>query len=111
MPAENGLPQYVSKNARSGFYQNYRRPPVGVSGAAFVRSFGSKDRKTVSQKYAAIHAEAEAYFERLIKGRPLTDDELKVRAIGLVRFILFIGNETTHPDIADEVDPEYTRWT
>lgn len=27
------------------------------------------------------------------------------------QFILFIGSETTHPDIADEVDRGYTRWT
>jgi hypothetical protein len=34
-----------------------------------VRSFGSKDRKTVSQKYAAIHDEAERHFAKLKKAR------------------------------------------
>jgi len=83
MPAENGLPQYVSKNARSGFYQYYRRPPTGVAGSAFVRSFGSKDRKAVREKYAAIHAEAEVYFARLISGRAIPDFDLKVAAMAL----------------------------
>jgi hypothetical protein len=59
MPTENGLPQYVSKHARTRLYQYYRRPPKGIAGAAFIRSFGSNDRKTVSQKYAAIHDEAD----------------------------------------------------
>lgn len=27
------------------------------------------------------------------------------------RFVLRVGDKTTHPDIADEVDPEYTKWT
>ena len=76
MPVEHGLPLYVSKNARSGFYQYYRRPPKGVSGAAFVRSFGSKDRKTVVHDYSRIHAEAETYFDRLITGRAMNDQEL-----------------------------------
>ncbi|MCX7365203.1 MAG: hypothetical protein NTV97_25695 [Alphaproteobacteria bacterium] len=57
-------------------YQYYRRPPKGVAGSAFVRSFRSKDRKTVSQKYAAIHDEAEKYFERLVSGRQETDEGL-----------------------------------
>jgi hypothetical protein len=76
MPAEHGLPPYVSKHPDTGIYRYFRRPPKGVAGAAFVRSFGTKDRNTVWQKYAAIHTEAEAYFERLISGRRLTDDEL-----------------------------------
>jgi integrase len=84
MPAENGLPQYVSKHARTGLYQYYRRPPTGVAGAAFARSFGSKDRKTVYQKYAAIHAEAEAYFERLISGRTVPDQDIDVLASSLM---------------------------
>jgi integrase len=81
MPAENGLPQYVSKHARTGLYQYYRRPPKGVVGAAFVRSFGSKDRKTVHQKYAAIHDEAEEYFEPLIAGRTISDEQLLLMAV------------------------------
>src|SRR6266404_2076241 len=81
MPAENGLPQYVSKHARTGLYQYYRRPPKGVVGAAFVRSFGSKDRKTVHQKYAAIHDDAEEYFERLIAGRTISDEQLLLMAV------------------------------
>ncbi len=76
MPAENGLPQYVSKHARTGLYQYYRRPPTGVKGAAFWRSFGSKDRKVVSRDYSRIHAEAETYFDRLVTGRALNDQEL-----------------------------------
>ena len=74
---ERGLPQYVSKNARSGSYQYYRRPPTGVKGAAFVRGFRTKDRKVVWQKWPALHAEAEKYFERLISGRSLTDREIE----------------------------------
>jgi hypothetical protein len=66
MPTENGLPQYVSKHGTAGQYRYYRRLPKGVSGPAFVRSFSSKDRKTVSQLYAQVHGEAEAYFARLI---------------------------------------------
>jgi integrase len=76
MPAENGLPQYVSRRGRNGPYQYYRRPPTGVVGAAFVRSFRTKDRKVMLAKYAAIHAEAEVYFDRLISGRQLSDEEL-----------------------------------
>ena len=76
MPAENGLPQYVSRRGRNGPYQYYRRPPTGVVGAAFVRSFRTKDRKVMLAKYAEIHAEAEVYFERLISGRRLSDEEL-----------------------------------
>src|SRR4026209_1903416 len=78
MPAENGLPPYVSKHAKSGAYQYYRRPPKGVVGSAFVRSFKSKDRKTVMQRYAAIHDEAEKHFERLRSGRSLTDREIEL---------------------------------
>ena len=81
LPLENGLPQYVSKHAKSGLYQYYRRPPKGVAGSAFTRSFGTKDRKIVWQKWPAIHAEAEKYFERLITGRALTDQELYAMAI------------------------------
>jgi hypothetical protein len=81
MPAENGLPQYVSRRGRNGPYQYYRRPPTGVVGAAFVRSFRTKDRKVMLAKYAAIHAEAEVYFERLISGRRLSDEEL-IRLVG-----------------------------
>jgi integrase len=47
-----------------------------VTGSAFVRSFGSKDRKTVAQRYAAIHTEAEAHFFALISGRAMTDQDL-----------------------------------
>lgn len=83
MPAENGLPQYVSKNARSGFYQYYRVAPTGVAGSAFVRSFGSKDRRAIREKYATIHAEAEVYFARLISGRAIPDFDLKVAAMAL----------------------------
>ena len=43
MPTENGLPQYVSKDAKTGNYQYFRRPPKTVAGAAFTRSFGTKD--------------------------------------------------------------------
>jgi integrase len=82
-PVENGLPQYVSKNARSGSYQYYRRPPQAVKGAAFVRSFRSKDRKAVNLQYAAIHAEAEAYFDRLISGRTISDQVLNALAASL----------------------------
>jgi integrase len=81
MPAENGLPQYVSRRGRNGPYQYYRRPPTGVVGAAFVRAFRTKDRKVMLAKYAAIHAEAEVYFERLISGRRLSDEEL-IRLVG-----------------------------
>jgi len=81
MPAENGLPQYVSRRGRNGPYQYYRRPATGVVGAAFVRSFRTKDRKVMLAKYAAIHAEAEVYFERLISGRRLSDEEL-IRLVG-----------------------------
>lgn len=76
MPAENGLPQYVSRHAKTGLYQYYRRPPTGLKCPAFVRSFGTKDRKVMMAKYAAVHAEAEAYFERHRTGRTLTDQEL-----------------------------------
>jgi integrase len=84
MPAENGLPQYVSKHARTGIYQYYRRPPKGVTGSAFVRSFGSKDRKAVMSQYAAIHAEAEAYFARLTSGRIVPDGDLKFAALAMI---------------------------
>jgi hypothetical protein len=49
-----------------------------------VRSFGSKDQKTVSQKYATIHTEAEAHFEPLRTGRSVTDESLKTAASAIV---------------------------
>src|SRR5690242_931360 len=76
MPAENGLPQYVSKHAKTGLYQYYRRPSTGLICPAFVRSFGTKDRKVMMVKYAAVHADAEAHFEKCRTGRTLTDQEL-----------------------------------
>lgn len=77
MPNEHGLPPYTSKNAKTGLYQYYRRPPSKVKGSAFVRSYGSKDKKVVWLKYPKIQAEAEAYFSRLISGRALTDREIE----------------------------------
>lgn len=76
MSVENGLPQYVSKHPKTKIYRYFRRPSKGVTGSAFVRSFGSKDCKAVHSKYAAIHAEAETYFDRLATGRALTDQVL-----------------------------------
>jgi integrase len=76
MSDERGLPPYVSKHPDTGIYRYFRRPPKGVKGAAFVRTFSTKDKRIVMQNYAREHAEAEAYFARLISGRRLTDDEL-----------------------------------
>jgi integrase len=76
--AENGFPPYVSRSAKTGNLQYYRRPPTGVKGSAFVRAFGTKDRAVMLVKYSPVHAEAEAYFERLRTGRTLTDQELLV---------------------------------
>jgi integrase len=72
---EHGLPPYVSKTD-TGIYRYFRRPPRGIKGKPFIRSFRTKDKKIVMQKYAAVHAEAEKYFEQLISGRRLTDDDL-----------------------------------
>ena len=82
---ENGLPPYVSKHPKTKIYRYFRRPPKGVVGKAFSRSFGTKDRKVVWQKYAAIHAEAEKYFDRLISGRTMTDQQIDVLAAALLR--------------------------
>jgi integrase len=43
----------------------------------FTRAFGTKDKKVVAVNYGTIHAEAEAYFARLISGRSLTDREIE----------------------------------
>ena len=80
MPAENGLPPYTSKHPTTGLYRYFRRPPTGVAGSVFSRSYGTKDRKTVWSKYPAIHAEAEANFERLRTGRSVSDDYLRAAA-------------------------------
>jgi hypothetical protein len=77
IPMEHGLPPYVSKHSNTGLYRYFRRPPRGIVGTPFIRSFGTKDKRLVLQKYAAVHAEAEAYMERLISGRRLPDDEIK----------------------------------
>ncbi|MDI1285882.1 MAG: tyrosine-type recombinase/integrase [Reyranella sp.] len=77
MPTENGLPQYVSRDDKSKNYQYYRRPPTGVKGAAFSRSFKTKDRRVMMAAYAAVHAEAEKHIARLISGRALTDSEIE----------------------------------
>ena len=76
MPAENGLPQYVSKHAKPGLYKYYRRPPTGLKCPAFVRSFGTKDRKVMMSMYAAIYTEAEAHFERHRTGLTMTEREI-----------------------------------
>ena len=83
MPAEHGLPQYVSKHPDTGIYRYFRRPPKGVSGVTFVRSFGTRDKKAVGLKYGPIHAEAEAYFARLVSGLTLNDTVL-TRLAGLM---------------------------
>ncbi len=75
MPAETGLPEYVSRY-KNGILRYYRRPPKGVTGSAFVRAFGTTDRKVMLTKYGPVHAEAERHFDRLITGRALTDKEL-----------------------------------
>ena len=76
IPMEHGLPPYVSKHSDTGLYRYFRRPPKRTAGTPFIRSFGTKDKRLVLQKYAAVHAEAEAYMERLISGRRLPDDEI-----------------------------------
>jgi integrase len=83
MPTENGLPPYVSKHPKTKLYRYFRRPPKGLVGAVFVRSFGTKDRKVVWEKWPAIHAEAEKYFERLRTGRSLTDREIELIVLSL----------------------------
>ena len=75
MPTENGLPQYVSRY-KDGTLRYYRRPPTGVAGAAFVRSFGSTRRTVMLIDYPSVHTEAESYFSRLISGRSNSDDQL-----------------------------------
>jgi integrase len=90
MPAETGLPPYVSKDNKTGMYQYFRRPSKGVVGKAFVRSFGTRDKKAVAAKYGPIHAEAEAYIGRLISGRLLPDETLQAQAVRLVEVDTFL---------------------
>lgn len=90
MPAETGLPPYVSKDNKTGIYQYFRRPPKGVIGTAFVRSFGTREKKIVATKYGAVHAEAEAYIARLISGRVLPDVTLQAQAVRLVEVDTFL---------------------
>lgn len=93
LPVENGLPAYVSKHSKSKILRYFRRPPTGVEGSAFIRSFKTKDRKVMLLKYGPVHAEAEEYFARLISGRTLSDQEIEAMASSMFVAIRKHGSE------------------
>ena len=77
IPLENGLPPYTSRHSKTKLYRYFRRPPKGVKGRPYVRSYGTKDRKIVWEKFPTVHAGAEKYFDWLRSGRSLTDREIE----------------------------------
>lgn len=84
MPTENGLPPYTSKHPDTKLYRYFRRPPTGVAGKVFSRTYATKDKKVVWSMYPAIHADAEVHFGMLRSGRTVTDAFLRTAASAIV---------------------------
>jgi hypothetical protein len=78
----NSLPLHVVLH--EGTYRYRRRPPKGVEGKAFVRSFGTKNLKEVHVQYGAVHREAEQHFARKQAGLSLPDPDLKMLGAALL---------------------------